>query len=84
MGDPAAADGHSVGPARLRSVLPSTTDAELTDAQARGAAEFAALGELTARLAEALRALRGYVPHRIWWDVGAAEVLIAYQATEEA
>jgi hypothetical protein len=44
--------------------------------------DLAALVVLTARLAEALRAVRGYVPHRIWWEAGPAEALIAYQATE--
>ncbi len=79
MGDPAPADGHPREPARLRSVVPPpTADAEST------APDVEALVDLTARLAAALRAVRGYVPNHIWWDAGAAEALIVYQATEEA
>lgn len=79
MGEPAAADGHSVERIRpLRSVLPPSR----VDADSARPADLAALADLTARLAEALRAVRGYVPHRIWWEAGPAEALIAYQATE--
>jgi hypothetical protein len=38
--------------------------------------------ELAAQLAAALRAVRGYVPHRIWWENGPAEALLTYQATQ--
>lgn len=38
--------------------------------------------ELAERLADALRAVRGYVPHRIWWEAGPAEALIAYNALQ--
>ena len=38
------------------------------------------LGELAAKLAAALRAVRGHVPDVIWWDTGAADALIEYQA----
>jgi hypothetical protein len=69
--------GPPAEPARLRSVRPAPVDAESTEP-----ADLAALAVLTARLAEALRAVRGYVPHRIWWEAGPAEALIAYQATE--
>lgn len=33
------------------------------------------------KLAAALREVRGYVPHRVWWDAGAADALHEYQAT---
>jgi hypothetical protein len=73
----ASADGHPVERARLLSVPPpSRADAST------GPSDVSALVDLTARLAEALRAVRGYVPHRIWWEAGPAEALIAYQATE--
>jgi hypothetical protein len=38
------------------------------------------LGELAHKLAVALRAVRGHVPDHIWWDTGAADALIEYQA----
>ena len=38
------------------------------------------LGELAAKLAAALRAVRGHVPDAIWWDTGAADALVEYQA----
>lgn len=38
--------------------------------------------ELAERLAHALRAVRGYVPHRIWWEAGPAEALIAFNALQ--
>jgi hypothetical protein len=38
------------------------------------------LGELAHTLAVALRALRGHIPDPIWWDTGAADALIEYQA----
>jgi hypothetical protein len=37
---------------------------------------------LADELAAALRAIRGYVPHRIWWEAGPAHALIAYQALQ--
>lgn len=54
----------------LRSVPPPAPSAE---------ADFAKLAE---ELAAALRAVRGYVPDRIWWEAGPAEALLAYQAKE--
>jgi hypothetical protein len=38
------------------------------------------LGQLAHKLAAALRAVRGHVPDRIWWDTGAADALIEYHA----
>jgi hypothetical protein len=38
--------------------------------------------KLADELAAALRAIRGYVPHRIWWEAGPAHALIAYQALQ--
>lgn len=38
--------------------------------------------ELAERLAAALRAVRGYVPHHIWWEAGPAAALIEFQATQ--
>jgi hypothetical protein len=35
-------------------------------------------------LAAALRAVRGYVPHHIWWEEGPAHALLAYQALHGA
>lgn len=35
---------------------------------------------LVDELAAALRAVRGYIPHRIWWEAGPADALLAYQA----
>jgi len=33
-------------------------------------------------LAAALRAVRGYVPHQIWWEAGPAQALLAYHAIQ--
>lgn len=38
------------------------------------------LGELAHKLATALRAVRAHVPDPVWWDTGAADALIEYQA----
>lgn len=76
MGEPLETYGQLVEQVRpLRSVPPPSTAAPDDD-------DVAALAELTARLAAALRAVRGYVPHRIWWQAGAADALIAYQVRE--
>lgn len=40
-----------------------------------------AVARLVDKLAAALREVRGYVPHRVWWDAGAADALHEYQAT---
>jgi hypothetical protein len=69
VGDPAAVDGQ---PAKrrttLRFVAPPAPAGHLDAA------------ELADQLATALRAVRGYVPHHIWWDAGPAQALLAYQA----
>jgi hypothetical protein len=36
--------------------------------------------ELAHKLATALRAVRGHVPDPIWWDTGASDALIEYEA----
>ncbi|MGH9042960.1 MAG: hypothetical protein ACRDZ3_22330 [Acidimicrobiia bacterium] len=41
-----------------------------------------ALGDLVHKLAAALRAVRGHVPDPVWWDTGAADALIEYQARQ--
>ena len=74
MGESVEAKGAPVETLRpLRPVpLPSTSDAGVADPVI-----------LAARLAAALRAVRGYVPDHIWWwQDGPAEALLAYQATE--
>ena len=73
MGEPAAADGPSMERALSLTSVPSPST---------GAGQPVELADLAVRLATALRAVRGYVPHRIWWEAGPAEVLLAYQATE--
>lgn len=67
-----AAGESSVEPPRirLRPVPSSPASVELDPA------------ELAERLAEALRAVRGYVPNRIWWEAGPAEALIAFNAMQ--
>ena len=75
MGEPVEADWASVASPRplRRAPSPSTTVADADPAV------------LAARLAAALRAVRGYVPHHIWWwQDGPAEALLAYQTTEGA
>lgn len=42
------------------------------------------IDELVHKLAGALRAVRGHVPDPIWWDVGAADALMEYQAKRHA
>ena len=70
MGEPVAVDGPTKSTRVLRSVPPPEPPAE---------ADFAKLAE---DLAAALRAVRGYVPDRIWWEAGPAKTLLAYQATK--
>ena len=46
-----------------------------------GAVDAQAADRLLDNLAAALREVRGHVPHRVWWDSGAADALFEYQAT---
>ena len=72
MKDPVPVDGPPREPIRtLRSVSPARADGE------------ADVADLAAELAKALRAVRGFVPHRVWWDEGPAQALLAYQARQE-
>lgn len=73
MGEPVEADRASVG--NLRSLPP-------VPASSAGDVDLVDVADLAARLAAALRAVRGYVPHRIWWQEGPADALLAYQTTE--
>jgi hypothetical protein len=76
VGEAAAAEGHSVERSRpLRPVHPPSTVKDGSNPPA----DFSALA---AQLAAALRAVRGYVPHHIWWEAGPAQALLAYQVTE--
>lgn len=69
MEDPVTVDGPPAERTRtLRPVPPRVQD---------GDADCAKLAD---ELAAALRAVRGYVPHHIWWDAGPAHALLAYQA----
>ena len=72
MRNAVAVDGSSVEPPRirLRPVPCSPASVDLDPA------------ELAERLAQALRAVRGYVPNRIWWEAGPAEALIAFNAMQ--
>jgi len=72
--DPAPDDGSPADCSRGLRVVPPWT--------AAGLSEPVDVAELAARLASALRAVRGYVPHRIWWEEGAADALLTYQATQ--
>jgi hypothetical protein len=38
---------------------------------------------LADELAAALRAIRGWVPHHVWWQDGPAHALLAYQALRD-
>ena len=68
MAEPIAVDGPPEQARCLQSVP--------TPVQAGG---FDAV-EMADQLAAALAAIRGYVPHRIWWEAGPAHALLAYQA----
>ena len=68
MGDPVAVDGPPENTRTLRSVPPPVQAADSDSAK------------LADELAAALRAIRGYVPQRIWWEAGPAHALLAYQA----
>jgi hypothetical protein len=67
--DPVEFDGPPERVRTLHSVPPPVNTTAETD--------FAKLAD---ELAAALRAIRGYVPHRIWWEAGPAQALFAYQA----
>ena len=72
MFDPVPVDRPSVDRTRmLRSVAPSAPSADCGSAR------------LMDELAAALRAIRGYVPHHIWWEAGPAHALLAYQALQD-
>jgi hypothetical protein len=70
VGDPVAVDGPPENTRMLRSVPPLEEAADATSVK------------LAAELAAALRAIRGYVPDRIWWEAGPADALLAYQAAQ--
>jgi hypothetical protein len=70
VGDPVAVDGPPEETRTLRSV---PAPVQPTDSES---------AKLAAQLAAALRAVRGFVPDRIWWDVGPAHALLAYQALQ--
>lgn len=74
MADPVAVDGPPPGSLRALRAVPAPVSAEGN--------RPGDLVELAAQLAAALRAVRGYVPHRIWWENGPAEALLTYQATQ--
>lgn len=67
-----------VGPRRHRR--PGGATLTVIDGRADLDADARLLGELAHKLAVALRAVRGHVPDHIWWDTGAADALIEYQA----
>lgn len=68
MGDPVAVDGPAEKTRTLRSISPPVQAPDSDSAK------------LADELAAALRAVRSYVPHRIWWEAGPAQALLAYQA----
>lgn len=70
MGDPVAIDGPPENTRALRSVPPPEQAPDSDSAK------------LAEELAAALRAVRSYVPHRIWWEAGPAQALLAYQAVQ--
>lgn len=72
MQNAVAVDGSSAE--RPRSTLRSVPSA--------GASVELDASELAEKLAQALRAVRGYVPNRIWWEAGPAEALIAFNAMQ--
>ena len=74
MADPVAVDGPP--PANLRALR--AVPAPVSEQGGRSGDPV----ELAAQLAAALRAVRGYVPDRIWWEQGPAEALLTYQATQ--
>ncbi|MGH9008443.1 MAG: hypothetical protein ACRDYF_01190 [Acidimicrobiia bacterium] len=69
MNDPVAVDGPLADRARTLRPVPLPVQASDSDA-----------ARLADELAAALRAVRGYVPHHIWWGAGPAHALLAYQA----
>ena len=72
MGEPVEVEGASTESLRSLRPVPSESTTDLAD-----------LADLAERLAAALRTVRGYVPHHIWWwQDGPAEALLAYQASE--
>jgi hypothetical protein len=71
VNDPVAADGQPEERARTLRSVPLPVQPVDSDA-----------ARLADELAAALRAIRGYVPHHIWWDAGPAHALLAYQALQ--
>ena len=71
MGDPVEVDGPPGE--RTRALRPVRSPLQTGDSDS---------AKLADELAAALRAVRGYVPHRIWWEAGPAQALIAYQALQ--
>ena len=71
MGDPVAVDRRPADRVRILRPAPCVPSADVDAAQ------------LAAELAAALRAIRGYVPHQIWWDAGPAHALLSYQARQD-
>jgi hypothetical protein len=78
----ADSDGPPAAAAGIRRRLERPAGAILTVVDGGGHVDDDAqlLGELAAKLAAALRAVRGHVPDAIWWDTGAADALVEYQA----
>jgi hypothetical protein len=70
VGDPVEIDGPTENTRTLRSV-PAPVQAPDSDS-----------AKLAEELAAALRAVRGYIPQRIWWEAGPAQALLAYQALQ--
>ncbi len=68
VGDPVAVDGPAEKTRTLRSI---SAPVQAPDSDSANLAD---------ELAAALRAVRSYVPHRIWWEAGPAQALLAYQA----
>ncbi|HVW31080.1 MAG TPA: hypothetical protein VHL53_00960 [Acidimicrobiia bacterium] len=75
MFDPSAPDGSAAGRARALWAVEGRDPA--------GDHPEQLVTELAAELAAALRAVRGYVPHQVWWEEGPAQALLAYQALRE-
>lgn len=69
-----------LGAGRRRPRRPGLTTLTVVDGQVDHDDDAQILGQLAHKLAAALRAVRGHVPDRIWWDTGAADALIEYHA----
>ena len=80
MFDPSATDGT---PIRGRSDASAEEQARALWSVPVGEPAGDPAETLVAELAAALRAVRGYVPHRVWWEEGPAKALMTYQALQE-